>query len=103
MMSVAGSAEAKTAPDWHLLSSHARVLVCLARDPKVRLRDVARAVGLTERAVQRIVSDLDEWGLVHKHRDGRRNYYVLVLDARLADPIEGQLTVGELVSPFVEG
>lgn len=69
------------APDfrrpWSLLSNHGHVLVCLARDPHMRMRDIAAAVGITERACYRIVGDLEEGGLVHRERVGRNNRYVI--------------------------
>ena len=68
---------------WTFLSNHGHVLVCLARDPEARLRDVAVAVGITERAVQKIVSDLEDGGVVERVRDGRRNRYRLFLDQPL--------------------
>ena len=68
---------------WTFLSNHAHVLVCLATDPDARLRDVAVRVGITERAVQKIVSDLEDGGVIAKVRDGRRNHYRLFLDRPL--------------------
>lgn len=62
---------------WDFVTSHAQVLLCLARDPEVRLRDVAEAVGITERAVQRILADLVEAGYVERERVGRRNRYTI--------------------------
>ncbi len=69
---------------WTFLSNHAHVLVCLAIDPDARLRDVALSVGITERAVQKIVSDLEEAGVIIRERSGRRNSYRLDLDVPLA-------------------
>jgi predicted transcriptional regulator len=60
---------------WELLSNHGKVLVCLARDPDVRVSDIARMVGIKERAVQRILAELREDGLVTSIRSGRRNSY----------------------------
>ena len=60
---------------WTLLSTHGRVLQCIARDPQVRLRDIAVEVGVTERSVFGIVSDLADDGYVVKEREGRRNRY----------------------------
>ena len=83
---------------WTFLSNHGHVLVCLARDPDARLRDVAVAVGITERAVQKIVSDLEEGGVVERVRDGRRNRYRLFLDKPLRHPIESHRSIGALLS-----
>jgi DNA-binding transcriptional ArsR family regulator len=82
---------------WTFLSNHGHVLVCLARDPEARLRDVAVAVGITERAVQKIVSDLEEGGVVQRVRDGRRNRYRLFLDRPMRHPVEAHRSVGELL------
>lgn len=62
-------------PSWTFLTNHAHVLLCLADDPSARLRDVASQVGITERAVQRIVSDLHEEGYISIRKEGRRNAY----------------------------
>lgn len=73
---------------WTFLTNHAHVLLCLSRDPTARMRDVAAQVGVTERAVQRIVSDLEEAGYLTHERDGRRNRYVVHVDRPLRHPIE---------------
>jgi DNA-binding Lrp family transcriptional regulator len=77
------------------------VLICLARDPDARLRDVALAVGITERAVQKIVSDLEEGGVVVRVRGGRRNHYRLFLEQPLRHPIEAHRTVGALLATIL--
>ena len=83
---------------WTFLSNHAHVLVCLAVDPDARLRDVALSVGITERAVQKIVSDLEEAGVIVRERSGRRNFYRLDLDVPLRHALESHKTVGTLLS-----
>ena len=85
------------AAGWTFLSNHTHVLVCLARNPDQVLREVAQQVGITERAVQRIVSELEAGGVVQRERLGRRNRYHLNLDARLRHPLERHCTVGELL------
>ena len=87
---------------WTFLSNHAHVLICLARDPEVRLRDVASQIGITERSVMKIVSDLEGEGLLKRHREGRRNYYELHLDQPLRHPIEQHRNVGALVDLILE-
>lgn len=82
---------------WTFLSNHAHVLVCLAADPAQRLREVAGRVGITERAVQKILSDLEAEGLVERLRDGRRNRYALRLDRPLRHPLEAHRSVRELI------
>ena len=62
-------------PTWTFLSNHAHVLLLLAKDPEIRLRDVANQVGITERAVQRIVADLEADRYIERERQGRRNHY----------------------------
>jgi DNA-binding MarR family transcriptional regulator len=83
---------------WTFLSNHAHVLVCLAQDPDARLRDVALSVGITERAVQKIVGDLEEAGIIARERAGRRNSYRLKLDVPLRHALESHRTVGTLLS-----
>ena len=70
------SRETNTKP-WTFVTSHTQVLLCIARDPEVRMRDVADTVGITERAAQRIVADLVEAGYVERTRVGRRNHYAI--------------------------
>ena len=86
-----------SSPQWTYLSNHAHVLVCLARDPELRLRDVARLVGLTERGVSRILSELENSGILEKERVGRRNRYKLHLDTPLRHPLEKHATVADLM------
>lgn len=84
--------------NWTFLSNHAHVLICLARNSESVLRDVAIQVGITERAVQRIVTDLEEAGYLKRKRTGRRNSYTLALSKPLRHPVEKNCTIGELVS-----
>jgi len=94
---VATRRDSESARHWTFLSNHGHVLICLARDPAARLRDVAIAVGITERAVQKIVSDLEEGGIVQRVREGRRNRYRLFLDRPMRHPVEAHRSVGELL------
>jgi DNA-binding IscR family transcriptional regulator len=87
---------------WTFLSNHAHVLVCLALDRNARLRDVAASVGITERAVQKIVSDLEAAGVLLRERLGRRNSYRLNAAVPLRHPLEAHRTVGTLLSLIVE-
>jgi DNA-binding IclR family transcriptional regulator len=73
-------------PTWTFLCNHAHVLVCIAREPGVRLREVAHRVGITERAVQRIVADLEAGGYLSRTREGRRNRYEVRVDLPLRHP-----------------
>lgn len=88
---------------WTFLSNHTHVLVCLAADPEQTLRDVAGKVGITERAVQRIVSELESGGVLRRERDGRRNRYELDLDARLRHPLEQHCRIGDLLALVLGG
>ncbi len=82
---------------WTFLTNHAHVLLCLARDPGVRLRDVAEQVGITERAAQRIVADLVNEGYVSRIRAGRRNRYRLNTTLPLRHPLEHDHDIGVLL------
>jgi DNA-binding Lrp family transcriptional regulator len=88
----------RSVAQWTFLSNHAHVLIFLARHGDAVLREVAAAVGITERAVQTIVTDLEQAGVLERTRVGRRNRYVIRYDAPLRHPIEGHRTVGDLVA-----
>jgi len=83
---------------WTFLSNHGHVLVCIASDPEVRLRDVAVAVGITERAVLKILADLAVAGIVERRREGRRNRYRLNADQPLRHPLEAHRSVAALLA-----
>ena len=91
------AAVASELPDWTFLTNHAHVLICLARDPDVVLRDVAVFVGITERAVQRIVAELEDAGYLERKRDGRRNKYRLMLQKPLRHPVEKNCHIKDVV------
>lgn len=82
---------------WTFLTNHSHVLVCLLRDPTLRMRDVADLVGITERAVQRIVNELSEAGYLQVTKEGRRNFYEVHSELPLRHPIESHRSVGELL------
>jgi uncharacterized membrane protein len=88
---------------WDFLTNHAHVLVCIAGDPGIRLRDIADQVGITERAAHRIVSELDEAGYVVRERDGRRNRYTVKLEQPLRHPMVEDRKVGELIKVLKPG
>ena len=83
---------------WTFLTNHAHVLLCIAEDPGVRLRDVAVKVGITERATQRTVADLVEAGYLTRRRVGRRNAYQVHDDLPLRHPLERSHEVGTLLA-----
>lgn len=85
-------------PTWTFLTNHGHVLVCIARDPGIRGRDIAERVGITERSAQAIVGDLVEAGYVQRTRVGRRNHYVVNLDLPVRHPVEQPHRVGELLA-----
>lgn len=89
-------------PRWTFLTNHGHVLLCLAMSPELRLRDVAEQVGVTERAVQRIVSDLEEGGYLTRRRSGRQNEYEINADGAMRHPLESHRTVQSLID-LVEG
>jgi uncharacterized membrane protein len=87
-----------TAPSqWTFLTNHAHVLLAIARNRDVRLREIASQVGITERAVQKIIAELEATGIVTKSRDGRRNHYEVHTGASLRHPLEAHRTVESLV------
>ena len=88
------------AEHWTFLSNHGRVLLVIAADPDVRLRDVAESVGITERAVQMIVADLEAAGYVARERVGRRNHYAVNSSMHFRHPHEADHRVGELLDLF---
>jgi predicted transcriptional regulator len=85
-------------PAWNFLSNHAHTLVCLAQNPHARMRDVAEQVGITERAAIRIVSHLENAGILTRHKEGRRNRYEIHQQEHLRHPLESHCTVGGLLS-----
>src|SRR5690349_1063139 len=87
-----------TAPGWTFLTNHAQVLVCIARDPGVRLREIGGCVGITERAAHRIVVELADAGYITRERNGRRNRYTVNAHLPLPDPISREQNVGELLA-----
>ncbi|MGI5283868.1 helix-turn-helix transcriptional regulator [Nonomuraea polychroma] len=87
---------------WTFLTHHARVLVEIARDPELRLRDIAARIGITERAVQNIVADLHQAGYLTRERIGRRNRYTLDLDQHFRYPTEARLPVRLLIAIFAD-
>ncbi len=88
----------RTGGTWTFLTNHAHVLVCIAENPDIRGREIAEEVGISERAVQGIISDLVEAGYVVRERDGRRNHYTINPEGGLRHPLEEDHTVGELLT-----
>ena len=84
--------------EWSFLTNHARVLLCIAHDPGVRLRDIAARTGVTERTAYGIVTDLTEAGYVVKHKDGRRNRYQIQAHLPLPETDSRERTIGEILA-----
>jgi hypothetical protein len=83
---------------WSFLTNHGRVLLCIAHDPGVRLRDIAATVGITERSAYGIVTDLAAAGYAVKQKDGRRNRYQIQAHMPLPEPASQQLAIGEVLA-----
>jgi DNA-binding MarR family transcriptional regulator len=87
--------------DWKFLTKHGRALLCIARDPGVRLRDIALELEITERSAYAIVGDLATAGYVVKEREGRRNRYVIQTDLPLPEGSINERTIGEILDVFL--
>jgi DNA-binding MarR family transcriptional regulator len=88
--------------EWSFVTNHARALACIANDPGVRIRDIAAALGITERNAFGIVADLTTAGYVLKDKEGRRNRYAIQAHVPLRKDTERQQTVGELLAVLVD-
>ncbi len=84
--------------NWTFLTNHARVLLCIAHDPGVRLRDIAASVGITERRAYAIVTDLAQAGYIVKQKNGRRNRYQIQAHLPLPEPTRRERTVGDVLA-----
>jgi hypothetical protein len=91
----------RSMPPFTFLTNHGQVLLCIAEDPRVRMRDIASVVDITERAAQRIVADLIETGYVNRRRDGRRNEYTVRLDLPVTLPNQRDIDLGALLEVLV--
>ncbi len=85
-------------PEWMFLTNHALVLSCIARHPRITARELANAIGITERTARKIIADLQEAGYITKKRQGRRNYYRVNPDLTLRHPGHGETAVGDLLA-----
>jgi DNA-binding Lrp family transcriptional regulator len=83
---------------WSFLTNHAQVLLCIAQNPAIRLREIGDAVGITERAAHRIVTELAEAGYISRRRVGRRNRYTIEADLPLPDPLARERRIGDLLA-----
>ena len=89
-------------PTWSFLTNHARVLVCIASDPGIRLRDIGDKVGITERAAHRIVGELAGAGYISRERNGRRNRYTIRPHLPVPDPLAREQKIGDLLAVLGE-
>lgn len=92
--------------DWKFITNHAQVLLCVAHDPEIRLREIAEACGITERAAHRIIADLEDAGYISRERVGRRNRYEFHPEAPMRHPQLGHallrdIQMGDLVAPLM--
>ena len=87
--------------DWNFLTNHANVLLCVTEEPDIRLRELASKVSISERAVKRIVADLENAGFISRERQGRRNHYLVHNDASIAGPMTRGLQLGVLLSALL--
>lgn len=87
-------------PTWSFLTNHSHVLLCISEDPDMTVRDIALRVGITERAVMRIIGELDDGGVIDRTREGRRNHYEIDEELHLRHPVENHCTVGDLIRMF---
>jgi hypothetical protein len=94
------SGERADAKTWTFLTNHARVLICIARTPETRVRDIATKIGITERATQLIISDLAEAGYLTRTRIGRRNAYDINPGRPFRHPAEADHDVHDLITLF---
>ena len=82
---------------WTFLTNHSHILICLAENPEMRIRDLADAVGITERAVQRILVELEQGGAITKVKEGRRNHYTVNAELPLRHPVEAHCRFGDIL------
>lgn len=84
-------------PGWSFLTNHALVMLCIVDNPRMKLKDIASQVGITERAVQRIIAELESAGYLHRHREGRCNEYELDLNAPMRHLMTTQTRPSDLL------
>jgi hypothetical protein len=82
---------------WSFLTNHAQVLLCIAQDPGIRLREIGETIGITERAAHRIVVELAAAGYISRTRNGRRNHYTIQSHLPLPEPLAREQKIGDLL------
>jgi predicted transcriptional regulator len=88
---------------WTFLTNHSHVLILLSQDSSMVLREVAARIGITERAVQRIIAELEDEGFIEREKIGRQNHYRILSRRPLRHPIEAHRTIGDLLNLIGEG
>lgn len=88
--------------NWDFLTNHAHVLLCVAHDPQMRLKDIASSVGITERGAHKILNELVEEGYVQRERRGRRNHYEVEPDLPLRHPLVQEQEIGQLLAVLLQ-
>jgi len=91
------SSESTNTSHWTFLTNHFHVIVCLSREPDLRIRDLAELIGITQRAIQRILAELVEDKVLRVKKEGRRNIYTVNTRKKLRHPLESKKTIGELL------
>ena len=91
------------ASTWTFMTNHTHVLLCIAENPKTRTRDLAARIGITERAVQRIIAELEADGYLSHDREGRNNHYTVRTDLPLRHPVEQHCGVSTLIEMTLMG
>ena len=94
--------EPTTFSGWTFLSNHSHVLICLAQNPMMKMREVAIRVGITERAVQRIIAELESSGVLTRTRQGRQNSYAINTGIPLRHALESHRTIGDLLKTIID-
>ena len=89
-------------PKWSFLTNHAQVLVCIAQDPGIRLREIGETIGITERAAHRIVAELEASGYLSRKRNGRRNRYTIEPHLPLPDAVARERQIGDLLGVLTD-
>jgi DNA-binding IclR family transcriptional regulator len=92
----------KSPANWTFLSNHAHVLICIARNPDVRISEIAELVGIRERAAHRIIHELEVAGYLSVEKDGRNNTYIIDLNQPLRHPLESRHHIGAVLQPLIK-
>ena len=90
------------APSWAFLTNHGQLLLCIAREPGLSLREIGDRIGITERAAHRIVAELEESGYLTRERNGRRNRYTIAPDLPVPDSIARERQIGDLLDVLAD-